>query len=213
LQQVVGGWAKSIALGPTNESGQQASFAVHNDNPTLFTAGGQPAIDENGTLTFTPAPNARGTAKVTVVLHDGGGGDDASGPVQFNIIINKRHKLHNAAEEGPRNGRDVTGATSAEPDGFIVAGDVLAVINYINARGAGAVAVNTGFGPPYTDVNGDDEVVAEDALAIINYINAGNPSEGEADAGIRGGSLADELIALLAFDAVANPMKRRRAGG
>jgi hypothetical protein len=107
----------------------------------------------------------------------------------------------------------VTGATSAEPDGFIVAGDVLAVINYINARGAGAVAVNTGFGPPYTDVNGDDEVVAEDALAIINYINAGNPSEGEADAGIRGGSLADELIALLAFDAVANPMKRRRAGG
>lgn len=214
LQQVIVGWAKNIDLGPANETGQQASFVVENNNQALFTAGGQPAIDASGRLTYTPAANAHGTAIVKVVLHDGGGGNDASIQSLFNIVINKKHKLHNAAEAGPRNGRDVTGATSSQPDGFIVAGDVLAVINYINAQGAGSVTVNSLFGPPYPDVNGDDQVVAEDALAIINYINAGNPSEGEAAVtGIGAGSISNDLMALLAFDAATNPMKRRRIGG
>ena len=51
-------------------------------------------------------------------------------------------------EEAKRNGLDVTGSTSTQPDGFIVAGDVLAVINYINAKGSGHIPDNAGFGPP-----------------------------------------------------------------
>ena len=70
LPIVVSGWATNMAQGPataTDEAGQQLSFVVtNNDNVVLFTPAGQPAIDPTGKLTFTPAPNAHGTAQITV---------------------------------------------------------------------------------------------------------------------------------------------------
>ena len=51
----------------------------------------QPAISASGTLTYTPAPNANGSASVTVKLHDNGGvadgGVDTSAPQTFTIAI------------------------------------------------------------------------------------------------------------------------------
>lgn len=68
------GFATGIAPGPataTDEAGQTLGFTVANDNNGLFSA--RPAIDPaTGTLTFTPAANARGSATVTVTLADGG---------------------------------------------------------------------------------------------------------------------------------------------
>src|SRR6185369_14980228 len=42
------------------EANQTVQFIVSNTNPGLFAA--QPAISPDGTLTYTPAPNACGTA-------------------------------------------------------------------------------------------------------------------------------------------------------
>jgi len=107
----------------------------------------------------------------------------------------------------------VTGSTSAPPDGFIVANDVLAVINFINAKGSGKIPDTSPYGPPYCDVNGDDQVVAQDVLDIINYINA-NPGQNEAEAtGARqfgSNNLSSELISLLAFDIAEQAVRRRR---
>ncbi|KAF0170930.1 MAG: Uncharacterized protein FD161_4449 [Limisphaerales bacterium] len=64
------GFAAFIS-GPANESGQAVTFVVSNDAPGLF--GAPPALGTNGTLTFTPATNAVGTATVTVVTRDSGG--------------------------------------------------------------------------------------------------------------------------------------------
>ncbi len=61
----------NIVAGPNNESAQVVTFLLTNSNPGLF--GTQPAIAANGTLTFTPAPNAYGSARVTVVAQDDGG--------------------------------------------------------------------------------------------------------------------------------------------
>ena len=51
----------------------------------------QPAVATNGTLTYTSAPNANGSATVTVRAHDDGGtangGQDTSGPQTFTITI------------------------------------------------------------------------------------------------------------------------------
>jgi hypothetical protein len=62
---------------------------VTNDNGALFSI--QPAVSPNGTLTFTSATNANGTAHVTVVLHDDGGtangGVDTSAPSMFTITV------------------------------------------------------------------------------------------------------------------------------
>ncbi|HEV8345722.1 MAG TPA: N,N-dimethylformamidase beta subunit family domain-containing protein, partial [Vicinamibacterales bacterium] len=65
----VAGWATAISAGP-NES-QAVDFIVGNDNNALFAA--QPAVASNGTLTFTPAGNANGSATVSVQAHDDGG--------------------------------------------------------------------------------------------------------------------------------------------
>jgi hypothetical protein len=82
--------ATGISPGPVDEAGQTVSFNVSNDNPALFSS--QPAISSDGTLTFTPAPNAFGTANVTVVAQDNGGiangGNDTSAPQTFTITVN-----------------------------------------------------------------------------------------------------------------------------
>ena len=116
-------------------------------------------------------------------------------------------------EPGKRNGLDVTGSTSIQPDGFIVAGDVLAVINYINAKGSGHIPDNIGAGPPYADATADDEVAADDVIKIINYINA-NLGQPEAEATASSQPLADnwssDLISLLAMDIADQSVRRRR---
>jgi VCBS repeat-containing protein len=94
--QTVSNWATNISAGPPNEAGQTVSFDVSNNNPTAFGllgVGGQPAIDGDGTLTFTPGSGAGGTiVTVTVTAKDNGGtangGHDTSAPQTFTITIN-----------------------------------------------------------------------------------------------------------------------------
>src|SRR4029079_6476163 len=69
--QSVSGWATAISAGPANESGQAVDFIVSNDNNALFAV--QPAVSPTGTLTYTPAGNANGSATVSVQIHDNGG--------------------------------------------------------------------------------------------------------------------------------------------
>jgi hypothetical protein len=71
------------------ESAQTVQFLVSGDNPSLFSV--QPAISPDGTLTYTPAANAFGSATLTVVARDNGGttagGHDTSLPSTFTITI------------------------------------------------------------------------------------------------------------------------------
>jgi hypothetical protein len=87
--QAVPGWATGIVPGPANESSQAVTFDVDNGSHALFSA--QPAVTPAGTLTYTPAPDANGTATVTVRAHDDGGtasgGADTSAPQTFTITI------------------------------------------------------------------------------------------------------------------------------
>jgi hypothetical protein len=87
--QTVPGWATAISPGPANESSQNVAFIVSNDNNNLFSV--QPAISPNGTLTYTPALLALGSATVTVRAQDDGGnsnsGNDTSPPQTFTITI------------------------------------------------------------------------------------------------------------------------------
>jgi hypothetical protein len=82
-------WATSISPGPANEAGQTVTFTVTNDNPSLFSV--QPAVSSTGTLTFTPAANAYGTANLTVTAQDNGGtangGNDTSAPQMSAITV------------------------------------------------------------------------------------------------------------------------------
>lgn len=81
-------WATDISTG-FGEDTQTVTFVVSNDNNALFSV--QPAIDEDGTLTFTPANDATGFAIVTVYLQDDGGtangGDDDSSEWELYIDV------------------------------------------------------------------------------------------------------------------------------
>jgi hypothetical protein len=92
------------------------------------------------------------------------------------------------------------------PNIYPTATDVIAVVNYINARGSGAVPW-TAAGPPYVDVTGDNYVAADDVITIINYINA-HPEQmiGQTEAMADEGH--DELAMLLVMD-VAGQGKRK----
>jgi len=85
----VPGWAAGIGPGPANEVSQGVTFTVSNDNPGLFAV--QPGVAANGTLTYTPALLAVGSATVTVRAVDNGGtasgGSDTSPPQTFTISI------------------------------------------------------------------------------------------------------------------------------
>jgi hypothetical protein len=183
-----------------------------------------------------PPPDNQGNTPTQPPLQMRGQTTD---PFVFTIEITKPNKLHNAAEAGSRNGRDVTGSINPQPDGFIVAGDALGVINYINAKGSGPIDVSIPFGPPYPDVNGDNQVAADDVIAIVNWINA-NPGESEGEAPvviaesyftdwvafdefdkfddslsspvISGGNSFGDVIDLLAMDTESAQGKRRKVG-
>ena len=83
-------WATNVSAGPSNESSQALTFQLTNSNNALFSS--QPAINSAGDLAYTLAPNAYGSAVITVTLKDNGGtangGVDTSAAQTFNLAVN-----------------------------------------------------------------------------------------------------------------------------
>ncbi|HEY2414659.1 MAG TPA: FG-GAP-like repeat-containing protein [Pirellulaceae bacterium] len=122
---------------------------------------------------------------------------------------------------------DVTG------DGNVDAEDVLDVINYINAKGAGPVVSGSAAvqslaqavgasGTMYYDVTGDNYIAADDVVTIINCINA-HPGDQEASSGTGAAQVqvvseltasssvqsANALLLMLAADSAAAAKRRK----
>jgi VCBS repeat-containing protein len=113
------GWVLSSNPGPADESGQTITYSVTGDtNSTLFAAG--PAVSASGTLTFTPAANAFGSADVTVAAVDSGGGTDTSVGSTFTITLNPVNDAPNAVND--------TGSGTGIPVPENSAGQVLNVL-------------------------------------------------------------------------------------
>lgn len=83
------GWATAISAGASNETGQQLTFEVSTNDPSLFEI--SPSIDSSGNLSFKPKANINGTAIVMVKLQDDGGtangGQDTSTVQSFPITV------------------------------------------------------------------------------------------------------------------------------
>ena len=89
-------FATQLSQGPTaavpaNEPCQALNFIlVSNSNPSIFSV--QPVLNNNGTVTFTPAHDFNGVSTLVVRIHDNGGtaggGVDTSATQSFTITIN-----------------------------------------------------------------------------------------------------------------------------
>ncbi|MGH8491341.1 MAG: tandem-95 repeat protein [Gammaproteobacteria bacterium] len=145
-------WATGISAGPANESGQTLNFLESNDNNGLFSV--QPTVASNGALSFTPLPNAFGSATVTVTLQDNGGtansGVDTSGPQTFTITVMpvndppvatvKSHQTHSGIRVtigAANSGKLKDGATDVD-DPF---GDLAVSASFTSITPAGATIV------------------------------------------------------------------------
>ncbi len=111
--QSVPGFATGIAAGPTDEAGQALTFNITgNNNPALFAVG--PSIAADGTLTYTAAPNAFGSATISVTLSDNGGtangGIDTSVPRTFTINVTPVNDAPTFAVGPDRNVPNTAGA-------------------------------------------------------------------------------------------------------
>ncbi len=83
--RIVPAWATTISPGPPGESGQTVAFITTNDNAGLFST--PPAVATDGTLTYLPAPNAFGSATVSVAAVDSGGGNNTSAVQTFTLNV------------------------------------------------------------------------------------------------------------------------------
>ena len=118
--QTITPWATGISPGPESEAGQTVQFITTTSSPELFST--LPSITPTGTLSFTSAANAFGTAVVTVVLKDNGGtengGVDSSTPHLLTITVNSVNDIPEVVTPiGNRNYGD-----SPSPDSISLAG-------------------------------------------------------------------------------------------
>ena len=107
--QTVAGWATALSRGPANESGQTLAFAITgNSNAGLFSAG--PTVSPTGTLTFTPAANANGTATISLVIADNGGtangGIDTSAAQSFVVSVSSVNDAPACADDAASTDED-----------------------------------------------------------------------------------------------------------
>ena len=71
ISQVVSNFLTSISSGPTNEASQTVTMSLTAATTSLFSA--QPAVNTNGTLSYTIANGASGESVVSVIAVDTGG--------------------------------------------------------------------------------------------------------------------------------------------
>jgi hypothetical protein len=165
------------------EAGQTVSFIVENNNPSLFSV--QPSIAPDGTLSYTPAPNANGVATVTVVAKDNGGvvggGDDTSNPVTFTITVTPVNDCPTAGSQTVSANSGV--AKSITLGGSDVDGDALqyAVVQapahgvlIVQPNGAATYTSAAGYSGPdsFTYTVSDGTCVSGAGVVTINVLNA-----------------------------------------
>lgn len=126
--QTVASWAMGIDDGDTDVD-QSLVFLANNSNEGLFEA--QPAVStNNGTLTYTPAANANGSATVYVRLQDdatAGGPALVSATQQFVITVNPVNDSPVGADGTTTMSEDTTNNITLY--GYDVDGDSLAWTN------------------------------------------------------------------------------------
>ncbi|HWS90300.1 MAG TPA: tandem-95 repeat protein [Pyrinomonadaceae bacterium] len=155
--QTVTGWATGVSPGP-NESSQAVSFQVTgNSNAALFSAA--PAVSASGTLTYTTAPNANGSATITLVAKDDGGtangGQDTS-PAQTFVInvtaVNDPPAAQNQSVTTSEDSSRTIFFTATDPEGGALTFTVVSGPSHGTLTGTGSSRTYT----PAANYIGDD---------------------------------------------------------
>jgi hypothetical protein len=172
-------WATALNPGP-GENDQELMFSLTTDNNSLFAS--LPELDDQGTLTFTPAPDASGGVLVTVRLYDDGGtvdeGVDSSAATQFSITVtavNDLPEISIAGRTDPTLGEEsVLTITATDPDGIIPdlsTGTLPSWATFVTTAGSGTAtltfAPQTDTGEFSITVTADDLILPVDTVIVL----------------------------------------------
>lgn len=182
--QSIAAWATAISAGSASEAGQVVNFVVSNNSPSLFSV--QPTISADGTLSFTTAANAFGTATVTVQLHDNGGtangGADTSAAQSFTINVTSVNDAPAAAADAYSTAENASlsiAASGVLGNDMDVEGDALAAV-LVSGPSHGTLALNANGSFVYTpsiNYNGLDSFtykandgIADSKIATVSLV-------------------------------------------
>jgi hypothetical protein len=116
--------------GAADEASQTPTYILSNNNNSLFSA--QPSVNSEGTLTFTAATDASGSADVTISVQDSGdttnGGDNTSTEQIFTITVNQIVDVSNVdfgvSSEGNKRWTGIVNIIVSSIEGIIANADV-----------------------------------------------------------------------------------------
>ena len=160
----IAGWANQILPGPADEAAQTAQFTVTADRPSLFSL--QPSVNPTGDLTFETAPNANGTATLTVAATDNGGtidsGIDTSAPQVSTITLSPVNDAPVAVADTVTLAEDQSGGVTVDvvANDTDLDGDPVGVASFDTSTLVGGTITDLGGGQlnytPDPDFNGTD---------------------------------------------------------
>jgi len=197
-KQTVTDWPAGLSAGPSDEAGRALTFQVSNSNAALFST--PPAISSTGTLTYTPATHANGSATVTVSLQDNGGtangGLDSSAVQTFTITvtavndaptlaaISDQTILEDAGQQNIVLSGNSTGAANESQTLTVTVTDSGGTANGgVEAISRSFVASVTPVNDPPTLASLSDLTIEEDAInqygVSLIGIGAGSPNESQ----------------------------------
>ncbi len=171
--QITAGWATAISQG-TGETGQLVDFIVTNTNNSLFSV--QPAISADGTLTYTSAADATGTATVSVSIHDNGGtangAADTSAVQTFTITVDDPPVVTATATSLAYTENATTvldpGVTVSDSDNAnMVSATVTMTANYVNGQDTLAFVNQNGITGTWTPATG--VLALSGSSSVANY--------------------------------------------
>ncbi len=172
-------WATALNPGP-GENDQELMFSLTTDNNALFAS--LPELDDQGTLTFTPAPDANGGALVTVRLYDDGdtvdNGVDSSAATQFSITVtavNDTPEITIAGRTDLTLGEEsAITVTTTDPDGIIPdlsTGTLPSWATFATTPGSGTATLTfspqTDTGEFSITVTADDLILPIDTVIVL----------------------------------------------
>ncbi len=150
----------SFVPGPSDESAQTllSITTTANSNTALFTAGGQPVVDKTtGDLSFTPAPDASGSASITIAVKDSGGttgGGVDTTTYTFSIIVAAVNDPPSITNKGMTlsegTGANITNVELIASDPDTVAANLIYTVTQLPAdgqllKGGGPLGTNGTF--------------------------------------------------------------------
>jgi CSLREA domain-containing protein len=182
--QTVVNWATGLSAGPFESSQALSSLVTANSNAALFSSA--PAVSPSGTLTYTPAANANGSATIIIVVKDDGGtangGQDTSAPQTFVINVTAVNDPPVAVDRAQTLNEDASTVVqfgAGDPEGDSITFAVVTGPSHGTLTDAGTTRTYT----PAADYNGSDSFTykavdasgAESAPATVSLtINAVN---------------------------------------